>query len=429
MSSNARHFGHDAIVAGWAARWRTRAVLAVLAVAVSILGLPVLASATIRATGSSVDAPGLIEGPFIADAGLVWASSRGVMLTNSAGRSTVLARPDAPNWDNLVDVAWLDRGWWAFARPSGVLAGRIGGPLSELRLLRRCNPGSSHVRPGVEVAQYAMSGDHLYAALPNSCLARRKSRFGEVLDINLHSRRWHVLAPIPGTLESIAASGKYLALAYQPSSPHSIAARRLLIRVVDDANGALVNQIEPPPKASGFEDSASSIQIDDRGDVLVTAGCCGASPQRLAHVAQPFERRAWWWAPARSRTGEKTSLGSDAVLSDGRVVFLSTEAGTPGGTTIELRNLLTGTTRTVVVFSGSAGADGLALSGNELAWAQQSTVVSVDDGPGFEDCKNVPLSPPELARLDLGKIAARPVVVPGVPIPSQYAHEPPCIRL
>jgi hypothetical protein len=399
-----------------------------------MLGWAVVASAAIRAEGSSVGAHGLIEGPFITDAGWVWASSGGIMLTDSAGRSTVLARPDAPNWENLVDVAWLDRGWWVFARPSGVMAGRIGGPLRELPLLRRCNPASSTLRPGLELAQYAMSGDHLYAALPNKCLAHRKSRFGEVFDIDLRSRRWHVLAPMPGPLESMAASGKYLALAYQRSRPHSPAQRRLLIRVLDDANGALVNQIKPPPKASGLENNGASIQIDDRGDVLLTAGCCGAPTQPLAHAAQPArERRAWWWAPARSTTGEKTSLGTDAVLSDGRVAFLSTEAGTPDGARIELRNLHAGTTRKVVVFSGSVGVDSLALSGDELAWSQQSTVVSVNDGPApgggyFEECKDVPLSPPELAGLDLRKIPAQPFVVRGIPIPPQYAHEPPCIE-
>ena len=46
-----------------------------------------------------------------------------------------------------------------------------------------------------------------------------------------------------------------------------------------------------------------------------------------------------------------------------------------------MRNLLAGTTRTVVVFTGSVSANSLALSGNELAWAQQSTVLNVVSGP------------------------------------------------
>jgi hypothetical protein len=175
------------------------------------------------------------------------------------------------------------------------------------------------------------------------------------------------------------------------------------------------------------------IQVDDHGDVLVTAGCCGSSPGQLAHVAQPPERRGWWWARARSTVGHIADLGSDAVLSHGRVAFLSADASSPDSTTIDVRDLLAGTTRTVVVFSGSVSGDGLALSGNELAWAQQSTVVNVITGPvagggSFEECKAVPLSPPELASLDLRDVASQPVLVSGVPIPPQYAHEQPCIE-
>ena len=114
-----------------------------LVVAVLMLAGPVVASAGMHADSSSVDAPGLTAGPFITGAGLVWESSHGIVLTNSAGRSKVLAPPDAPNWDDFTDLAWFGRDWWALARPSVVLAGRIGGPLRELPLLHKCNPGSS----------------------------------------------------------------------------------------------------------------------------------------------------------------------------------------------------------------------------------------------------------------------------------------------
>ncbi len=399
-----------------------------------MLAGPVAASAVLPAGGSSVDAPGLTAGPFITGAGLVWESSGEVMLTNFADRSSVLAAPDAPNWDNFADLAWFGRQWWAVARPSGVFAGRIGGPLRELPLLSKCNPGSTKIRPGVEVAQYAVSGDQLYAALPSVCLARRGAPFGEVVDVNLRSRRWHVITAMPGTLDYLAASEKYLALAYWRAPPRPSTERRLFVRVLDAATSALVNQITPPPNPGGVgPNSASSIQVDDHGDVLVTAGCCGASPGQLAHVAQPPQRKGWWWARAGSTVGHETHLGSDAVLSDGRVAFLSTDASNPESTTIEVRNLLAGTTRTIVVFSGSASADSLALSGNGLAWAQQSTVVNVLSGPtagggSFEECKDVPLSPPELTSLDLRDIPSPPVVVSGVPIPPQYANEPPCIE-
>ena len=404
-------------------------------VAVLMLAGPVLASAGMHTEGSSVDAPGLSAGPFFTGAGLVWESSHGIMLTNSAGRSKVLARPDAPNWDGFVDLAWFGRDWWAVARPSGVLAGRIGGQLRALALLRKCNPGSTSIKPGVLVTQYAVSGEHLYAALPSVCLARRGAPFGEVVDIDLRSRRWHVLAPMPGTLDYMAASGKYLALAYWRGTQRSTAETRPFVRVLDAATGAPVNPITPPRRTGGERPSTTSgIQVDDNGDVLVTEGCCGAPPGQFAHIAQPPPiRSGWWWARAGSTVGHETRLGSDAVLSDGRVAFLSTDASDPESTTIDVRNLLAGTTRTVVDFTGSASANSLALSGNELAWAQQSTVVNVLSGPApgggsFESCTPVPLSPIELASLDLRDIPSSPVLVRGVPIPPQYANEPPCIE-
>ena len=403
-----------------------------LVVAVLMLAGPVVASAGMHADSSSVDAPGLTAGPFITGAGLVWESSHGIVLTNSAGRSKVLAPPDAPNWDNFTDLAWFGRDWWAFARPSVVLAGRIGGPLRELPLLHKCNPGSSTLKPGVAAAQYAVSGDQLYAALPRHCLARRTAPFGELVDVDLRSHRWHVLAPMPGTLGYMDASGKYLALAYWRSPPRSTGEERLFVRVLDAATGTLVNQITPPASSGGIgPNSVSGIQVDDHGDVLVTAGCCGVSPGQLAHVAQPLERKGWWWARAGSTVGHETHLGSDAVLSDGRVAFLSTDASSPESMAIDVRNLLAGTTRTVVVFSGSVSADSLALSGNGLAWAQQSTVVNVVSGPApgggsFGECKIVPLSPLELASLNLRDIPSSPVVIRGVPVPPQYANEPPC---
>jgi len=406
-----------------------------LLIAAFILVWPVAASAVLHSGRSSIDAPGLTAGPFIAGAGLVWESSHGIVLTNSAGRSTVLTRPDAPNWDNVDDLAWFGRDWWAVARPSGVLAGRIGGPLHELPLLHKCNPGSTSIKPGVLVTQYAVSGEHLYAALPRVCLARHGAPFGELVDIDLRSRRWHVLAPMPGTLAYLAASGNYLALAYWRGPQRSIAGRRLLVRVLDAATGALVNQITPPASSGGIgPNSVSGIQVDDHGNVLVTAGCCGTSPGQLAHIAQPLERKGWWWARARSTVGHETHLGSDAVLSDGRVAFLSTDAGSPESTTIDVRNLLAGTTKTVVVFTGSVSANSLALNGNELAWVQQSTVVNVLSGPApgggwSESCTPVALSPLELVSLNLRDIPSLPVVVRGVPVPPQYANEPPCIKV
>ena len=145
-----------------------------------------------------VDVSGLIEGPLITSAGWVWEGSDGIVVTSPAGRSTVLAPPDAPNWDNLVDMAWFGQEWWVLARPSGVVAGRVGGPLRSLPLLDRCNPGATKLTPGVEATHYAVSGDHLYAALPSSCIARPENTVQRAdQDIDLRSHRSHALAPDP----------------------------------------------------------------------------------------------------------------------------------------------------------------------------------------------------------------------------------------
>jgi hypothetical protein len=406
-----------------------------LATAVAVLLVwPLAASAALPADGSSVDAPGLTGGPFITSAGLAWESSGGVMLTNLADRSSVLAAQDAPNWENLTDLAWFGQEWWVLARPSGVFAGRIGGSLRELPLRGKCNPGSASLVPRIATVQYAVSGSHLYAALPSGCLAHRAAPFGEVVDIDLRSLRRHVVTPVPGRLEYMAASGKYLALAYSRVPDRSGTESRLFVRVLDAATGALVNQIAPPPNpGGGRRNSASGIQVDDHGDVLVNAGCCGGAPGQLAHAAQPAEIERWWWARAGSTVGHETELGNDAVLSDGRVAFMSVEGEGPESTTIDVRNLFAGTTRTAVIFAGSVAADGLALRGNGLAWAQQSTVLNVlraptEGGGSFEECKKVPLSPPELVRLDLRGAPSPPVVITGVPIPPQYAHGPVCIE-
>lgn len=124
-------------------------------------------------------------------------------------------------------------------------------------------------------------------------------------------------------------------------------------------------------------------------------------------------------------------MGKAAVLSDGRVAYFP--EGAPEGQTIDVEDLLAGTTKTVVAFSGSAKATSLTLSGNGLVWAQQSTVIKVESGPlagggGFESCTPVPLSPVELSSLDLSFARSSPALVAGAPVPAQYADEPPCIE-
>jgi hypothetical protein len=408
-------------------------VVVVLILAIGMLAVPIAASAALPAEGSSVDAPGLSAGPFLGNAGLVWEGPEGIMLTGSAAKSTVLAPSDAPNWDNFVDLAWFGADWWVVAEPSGVFAGEIGGELSELPVLRRCNPATPTATPESSAPLYAVSGEHLYAVLPAHCFIHPPARREAVVDIDLRSHHWHVLPAVPGNIALVAASGKYLAIAYMRGPPRANARTRsnlhrekpqLFVRVLNARTGTTVNQVTPPPDSPERDRTASGIQVDNQGDVLVSAGCCAVAPGALAHVAQPVEISAWWWARAGARVGREVELGSDAVLSDGRVAFFSTDENE----TIDVVDLLTDTRRTIVSFSGSMHATSLAFSGNGLTWAQQSSVIEVVTAPGFQECRNVALSPVELASLDLRFVPSSPISVSGAPIPAQYANQPPCIR-
>ena len=347
----------------------------------------------------------------------------------------VLARRDAPNWNGEVDLAWFGQDWWVLARPSGVFGGRVGGALAQLPMLRRCNPATRSASSAADGAIYAVAGDHLFAAEPRGCFTRRSEPAGRVVEVDLRSRRARVLASVPGSIAHVAAAGRYLAVAYLREAPRSpsqtgpaAAEPRLLVRLLDAATGAVIGRVAPPSNAPQFErEGADGVQVDEHGDVLVTAGCCGASSGRLAHTAQPRQPAGWWWARAGSRVGRDVSLGKDAALSDGRVAFLSSNAGR-NGASIDVKNLLDGGTRTVVNFSGSAGAASLALEHESLAWAQQSTVIDVTSSVHAYSCAIVPLGPVELARLNLRTVPPTPVVVTGAPIPPRYANEPACIR-
>ncbi len=417
--------------------WLARRGCLALAVASLALAWPGGARAVSVPDGSSVDAPGLTGGPFITDAGLAWDGKSAVMLTSRAGRSRVLAKLGVPDREFPPQLGWFGSDWWAQARASGVFAGRIGGALHELRALRRCNPDS--LTPPHAEARYAIAGARLYAALPASCFSNGKPARAVVLEIELPSRRERVLARLGGRPEYIAASGDYVAVAYArgapPAAPGAPPPRtrreqQLFVRVLNAATGALVSQVTPPPSLSEWRGFASAIQVDDRGDVLVTP--FPGDGELFAFAAQPPERRSvWWWAKPGARVGHEARLGRDAVLSNGRVAFLSYESHGAGAAPIVVTDLLNGSSSTVVAFAGTVHAENLAFDGDTLAWAQQSTVVEVTNtrtvgGGGMESCGAVALTPVELATLDLRRLGSRSILVSGAPIPPQYANEPPC---
>ena len=170
-------------------------------------------------------------------------SQGGIMLTDPAGKSRVLAPPDEPNGDGSVDLAWFGLDWWAEARPSGVFAGQIGGALRGVSLLRKCDPGSPKGPPGN--ALDAVSGEHLYAALPAACSSDRRAPLGAVLDIDVRSRHWHGLSPasreLPMQSQHLEGSRSGLlapSAAINPISPvHALHEPTAVFRVLNAATG------------------------------------------------------------------------------------------------------------------------------------------------------------------------------------------------
>jgi hypothetical protein len=158
------------------------------------------------------------------------------------------------------------------------------------------------------------------------------------------------------------------------------------------------------------------LQLDRRGDVLVSIGGSGASS--LAHVAQPLRRAGLWWGAVDSHRGTALHLGVPAVLSEGRVASVGS---TPQGEdkAIRLSDLRSGATRTLVGFSGVAEVAGLALSGNELAWSQESTMIERTDA----GCSSVALAPPQLVRVDLRALPIAPVTITGPSAPPPRGRE------
>ncbi len=298
----------------------SRPIRIAIALAASMLVWPAAPCAATFAT-SSVEARGLTAGPFITDAGDVWDSQSGVMLTNHTGVSSILAPADAPNWDNFVDLTWFGAGWWAQARPSGVLAGRIGGRLRKLALLSRCNPGSPKIPPAT--AQYAISAGHLYAMLPAPCFANARPDGGVVLEIDLRSRRRRVLARVAGTLDDIAASGKYVAIAYTrrsvargiPSRPEHPARRTTVLRARHQRRDGRTGQpVNPPPTPGISQSNASGLQVDNHGDMLrdrpAAAQRPGCSRMSRNQIRSPNGDRQ----SRRSSVGIEAELGRDAVI-------------------------------------------------------------------------------------------------------------------
>ena len=407
------------MVAAWA---RTRVLRGVRCVLVATAGLtvgglalvwPFSAGAAVPAPLPGVAAPGMTAGPVVTDAGLVWQSSTAIELTDAAGNSTTLAAVVGTPAMGAFDDAWFGLGWWAVVRPSGVFSGPIGGTLRKLSLLQRC-----------QAKLYALSGEQLFAALAGGCSAGHTSR-GALVEIDLRTHRWRVLAPLAGAPAALAASGSFVALAYwrHGGEASRTSRARLFVRVFDAQTGALVSQIAQPASVPGVASFAhiGNVQVDPFGDVLVHMGDERAAREPPGGGPGPPSGQDWWWWANPKATVARLLLepGAHAELSDRRVAFFS-------GDSIAVMDLHSGSTRTIVTFHGTATPYYLGFSGNELAWAQQSRVLNVTVAGQLVTCTWVPLTPTQLVGIDLRSIGSAPLVVDGEPIPQQYANEPGC---
>jgi len=401
------------MVAKWA-RTRVLRVVCCLSVATAGLTVGVPAVAWPFSAGAAVPAPpglaapGLTAGPVVTDAGLVWQSSTAIELTDAAGNSRTLAAVVGTPATGAFDDAWFGTRWWVLVRPWGVFSGAIGGTLHKLPLLQRCN-----------AALYALAGEQLFTAFTGGCSAEHITH-SALVEIDLRTHRWRVLAPFRGAPASLAASGSFVALAYwRHSGKASQSSRaRLFVRVFDTHTGTLVNQIAQPASVASFA-GIGNVQVDRSGDVLVYA-TLGYDTARLAVPAPPPQW--WWWARPKATTARllfEHRNGVDAQLSDRRVAFSS-------GNSIAVMDLHSGSTRTIATFTGTATAYYLGLTGNELAWAQQSSVWTCTAAGSLITYTRVLLTPTQLVGIDLRSIGSAPLVIDGAPIPLQYANEPPC---
>jgi hypothetical protein len=373
------------------------------------------APAATAATVAVSEAPGMESGPLITAAGTVWAGAQGISLRRANGAISVLAPPGAPSFDNARDEAWFGARWWLLATNGGLLAGRIGGPLRRLPgVLQGCNPGSATY---TIAPLLAVSGAHLFAALAPACRRRHPTRFGTLISVDLRTRRWSVLARAPGEPTALAAAGPYVALAYtrprRAGAPLGSGEPYSAVRIWRAGGGPPAATIMPPAQSAA---GIGSLQIDERGHVLVSEECCSSS-QLQATIAQPLRREDFWvGAPDRKR-GVRVVLGRGASLSDGRIAYVSVAYAPTSA--IEILTLASGARRTVATFSGTVGVSGLMLAGDELAWGQRSSAL-VGDQSG---CGTVFLTPPQLASVDLRKIPAEAFTQIGPPAPPSQGRE------
>lgn len=368
------------------------------AVSVLYLGLVQPAEAVVKA-------PGYFAGPEVAGGGLLWAAAEGVFLTTRTD-TRLLVR------DAGLSAVHVEDGWVVVTDGSGPKVGRIGRRLRTVRRLHRCPPILGY-REGERVE--AVANGNLYAVVRATCLGRRPRSAQFLVHVRLGTGDLHVIGRVPSGAISLAAAGSRLTLTYETGARptyEALAGSRVRVEVVDSRNGRLLYRLAPPPGERG---SYLDTQLDAKGDVLVTS-------RRDSPLPGLSEAFGWLGTSGMrvSRPLESESSGRGS-LSEGRIAYATSRKGE---TSIDVLNLATGKTRTIVTFSGSVHPEGLALGNNVLAWAQQRSAYQLAAG----GCVGLyAVGPAELTATPLSATGL-PIAVkanPGTPPAGRSCPPPP----
>jgi hypothetical protein len=346
---------------------------------------------------AAVNAPGFYGRLKVVSGGLLWWGTNGVRLSTATG-THLLVR------GNEIPTVLLEDGWTVVVQPSGLKVGRIGGRLVTVRRLAGCR----QIGEGrAEDWRVAVADGNLYTIARASCVGRRPGQAQFLVRVRLGTETVHAIGRVSGGAISLAAAGHRLALSYEASGVRG----RVRVEVLDSSSTRPLYSLTAPPKEEGRRNRYQETQIDSMGDVLVTS----------SFFIPPGPGSAFaWWANARTRVVH--SLGRTAnvaaALSEGRIAY-ATDRGPVQH--IDVLNLTTRKTRTMVTFPGSARVLGVGLGKTRLAWAQQSDGYSAPVSFGKRSCVfSRPIGSPELAERSLSA-SGFPIAVKGVSVPPAAA--------
>jgi hypothetical protein len=359
----------------------------------------------------TISAPGFTAGPRQVAGGLLWSGAGGVFASSSAGVSRLVARGAS-----LSSVAG-DQDWIAVSGPRGVRAARLGRRLIAVEPLHQCPPVESPAGSQPRAPLVALSGVDLYSVVASRCVHVAGPEGPVLVRVPLSTDGVHILARVRAGAVSVVAAGSRVALTYVVDAPLQGARAD----VVNAANGRALFVVRF--RKAGSLPGSLATQIDSRGDVVLTS--------RI--FVSPGELAEGWWGNQRHRVARalgRLEVGAypepfthvaippevAIALSDGRLAYATYPHG-GGLETIDVRDLATNGTRTVVSFPGSAGVLGISIRDTQLAWAQQSLGFTTPTTTDPCVTRTQALGPVQLVSASIDVSA--PVSEPGQPVPRR----------